>query len=245
MRTFAFWFVCISLVLFLGPVFLLLSFIEEKKRIPNMLAVFWSWILLKIAGVKMYIKGEENLKKYKQYIIVSNHQSYIDIFALICILKRVPHFLAKKELFRIPIFGQCLKAVDVIEIDRDNPDKALSSIKSALSKGLDRPIAIFPEGTRSIDGNLQPFRKKGLNLLMKTHLPFIAMAFYGTREVMPKKSYKVRKHPVCVCIDEPFFVGKNLTESEKDKIRDKLWNKVYKMRDCAISMCRDRVKIEK
>ncbi len=237
MRTIVFWLVCATLVLILGPFFLLFSFIERKKRIPNIMAVFWSWCLLKIAGVKLKVEGKEILKRYPQYIIVANHQSYMDIFTLIWLLKKIPHFLAKKELFRIPIFGQCLKAADVIEIDRDDPDKALASINAALSKGLDRPIAIFPEGTRSIDGNLQPFKKKGLNLLMETGLPFIPLAVYGTREVMPKKSYRVKPHPVCVSVGDPLFIEKSLPPEEKDKIRDILWKKIFELKEEAKRLC--------
>ncbi|NPA15450.1 MAG: 1-acyl-sn-glycerol-3-phosphate acyltransferase [Deferribacteres bacterium] len=238
MRTVVFWLVCGAIVAVCGPFFLLFSFIDEKKRIPNLMAVFWSWSLLKIAGVKLKVDGEEILKKYPQYVIVANHQSYMDIFTLIWILKKIPHFLAKKELFRIPIFGQCLRAADVIEIDRSDPDRALSAINAALSKGLDRPIAIFPEGTRSVDGRLQPFKKKGLNLLMETGLPFVPLAFYGTREVMPKKSYRVRPHPVCVCVGEPLLVEKSLSPEKKDEIRDILWKKVFELKEKAEKICR-------
>lgn len=158
-------------------------------------------------------------------------------FVLIVVLKKIPHFLAKKELFRIPIFGQALRVADVIEIDRENPDKALESIKKALDKGLPYPICIYPEGTRSPDGNLQPFRKRGLFLLMDVGLPFVPVAFHGTRDVMPKGSLKVRPGTVCMVVGGPVSIPKGLPEEEKDKYRHLLWQKVYECREEARRMC--------
>ena len=237
-RTVIFWFVCSLIVAVLGPVFIVLTFIDRKKRIPAWIATFWCWCLVKIAGVRIKIKGEEVLHRYTQYVLVSNHQSYFDIFTLIVVLKKIPHFLAKKELFRIPIFGQALRVADVIEIDRENPDKALESIKKALSKGLDYPICIYPEGTRSPDGRLQPFRKKGLFLLMDVGLPFVPIAFYGTRNVMPKGSLRVKPAQVCIVVGEPLHIDKGLPEEEKDRMRHLLWEKVHACLKEAEGLCR-------
>ena len=236
-RTAIFWFVCALIVLTLGPVFILLSYIEPKRRLAAKLALFWCWCLVKIAGVEVKVKGRERLFERPQYVLVSNHQSYFDIFVLIYLLKKIPHFLAKKELFRIPIFGQALRVADVIEIDRENPERAVASIKKALSKGLAYPICIYPEGTRSPDGRLQPFRKKGLNLLMEVGLPFLPIAFYGTRDVMPKGSYRVRPGKVCVVVGEFLEVDGPLTEQEKDRVRETLWQMVYRCREEAQKLC--------
>lgn len=238
-RTFFFWLVCSFIVAAFGPVFLIIAQFDKRKKIPTYLALFWCWCMLRIAGVKIKVEGREILEKFPQYVIVSNHQSYFDIFALIWILKKIPHFLAKKELFRIPIFGWCLRAADVIEIDRENPEAALSSIKKALAKGVDRPIAIFPEGTRSVDGQLQPFRKKGLFLLMDTGLPFIPIAFYGTRNAMPKGSYRVRPANICLAVGEPIHVKSGMPEEEKEDLRSLLWRKVYELRNRAENICKD------
>lgn len=157
--------------------FILSTYIDKSKKTAAKIAAFWCWCLVKVAGVKIKVKNEQILKQYPQYVIVSNHQSYFDIFVLIVVLKKIPHFLAKKELFRIPIFGQALRVADVIEIDRENPDKALESIKKALDKGLPYPICIYPEGTRSPDGNLQPFRKRGLFFAYGCWLALCARSF--------------------------------------------------------------------
>ncbi len=225
-------------MLFLGPLFIILSHVERERKLAMALAKFWVWTLIRISGVEIKVVNGEVLKRYPQYIVVSNHQSYMDIFVLIHVLGKIPHFLAKKELFRIPVFGQALRAAKVIEIDRENPDRAVESIRKALHEGLPFPICIFPEGTRSVDGRLQPFRKKGLNLLMETGLPFVPVAFYGTRDVMPKGSLKVKPAPVCLYVGEPLLVKPGLDASEKDRVRQELWNRVYHCRQEAERTCK-------
>lgn len=238
LRTALFWLACALIVLVLGPLFIFFAYVEPRRRIANALALFWCWTLVKIAGVRLRVENREALFRYPQYVIVSNHQSYMDIFLLILILRKIPHFLAKKELFRIPVFGQALRAADVIEIDRENPIRALKSIRAALSKGLSNPICIYPEGTRSVDGRLQPFRKRGLNLLMDVGLPFVPVAFYGTRNVMPKGSLRVKPARVCVVVGDPVEVDQNLSDEEKARIRELLWQRVYRCLQRAEALCR-------
>ncbi len=237
LRTVLFWLVCSGIVALVGPFFIAVSYLDKKRRFSHKIIVFWAWCLLKIAGVRLEVQNGEILRRYPQYVIVCNHQSYFDIFCLIVILGRCPHFLAKKELFRIPIFGQALRAADVIEIDRENPDSALASIKAMLEKGLSNPVCIFPEGTRSTTGELQPFRKKGLNLLMDTGLPFVPVAFHGTREVMPKKKYTVTPGRVCFVVGEPVEVEAGMDDERKDEVRHLLWHRVKELREKARTAC--------
>lgn len=223
LRTFLWWFVAASLVILLGVPGYFLSLLDRKRRALSFMTYLWSWMLMKLAGCTLKVFEGENLERYSQFILVSNHQSYFDIFTIICLLRRVPHFLAKKELFTIPLFGQLLRMACMLEIDREHPDVALESIKQGISKGVERPIAIFPEGTRSLDGELQPFRKKGLNLLMETGLPLIPVAIKGTRDAMPKKSYWVTPARIRVKIGEPFIPGLGLSEEEREEVREMIW----------------------
>lgn len=219
-RTIIFWLVCSLIVLTLGPVFILVGSFDRSKRITDKIACFWVRSLILVSGIKIEVENRDRLQMFDQFIIVSNHMSYFDVFVLIYILNKVPHFLAKKELFRIPIFGWCLKVADVIEIDRDNPVIALDSIKRALGKGLNKPIVIYPEGTRSVTGKLQNFRKKGLKLLFKTGLPVIPVVFIGTREVMPKGSYRVRPNLVKVFVLDPIYPDVELRKFNEDELID-------------------------
>ncbi len=219
-RTVLFWLVCSLIVLTLGPIFIIVGCFDKSKKITDKIACFWVKTLILVSGIKIEIEDKEKLKLFDQFIIVSNHISYFDVFVLIYILNKVPHFLAKKELFRIPIFGWCLRVADVIEIDRENPAVALESIGRALSKGLNKPIVIYPEGTRSITGKLQNFRKKGLKLLFKTGLPIVPIVFIGTREVMPKGSYRVKPNLVRVFVLDPIYPDVELERLDEDRLID-------------------------
>jgi len=223
LRTAIWWSVAVGGVLIFGVPLYLICLIDKRRKFLNFLTYIWAWLLLKIAGCKLKIENEENLKKYPRFIIVSNHQSYFDIFTLICLIRKTPHFLAKKELFRIPIFSQLMRMACVVEVDREHPEIAIENIKEGVSKGLERPVAIFPEGTRSMNGKLQPFKKRGLNLLMDTGLPIVPVTIEGTRDAMPKKKYWVSPATIRVKVGEPFFPGVGLSDQEKNAIRERIW----------------------
>jgi 1-acyl-sn-glycerol-3-phosphate acyltransferase len=228
LRSTLWWLTCGAVVIGLGIPLALLSIPDPQRRPISWGAYVWSCILMKVAGCTLEVEGKENIEGLTQFVLVSNHQSYFDIFALCCIVKGAPHFLAKKELFRIPIFGQLLSLARVLKIDRQNPDLAVKTIKESLEKGIiRRPIAIFPEGTRSPTGELQPFRKKGLNILMETGIPLVPMAMKGTRDAMPKGRYTVSPARIRVKIGKPLVPGPGLSDEEKDQIRQRLWEWIH------------------
>jgi len=228
LRSLIWWLVAISIVIGLGIPLAILSLPDPQKRPISWGAYIWSLALMKVAGCTLEVMGKEHIEDLRQFVLVSNHQSYFDIFTLICIVKGAPHFLAKKELFRIPVFGQLLSLARVLKIDRQNPEMAVKTIKESLNKGIiNRPIAIFPEGTRSPNGKFRPFRKKGLNILMDTGIPFVPMAIKGTRDAMPKGRYTVKPARIKVKIGEPFVPGMGLRNEEKDKVIERLWQWIH------------------
>ncbi len=228
LRSIIWWITAAAIVVFLGIPLAILSIPDPQRRPISWGAYIWSWALLKVAGCKVEVEGREKTEGLRQFVLVGNHQSYFDIFTLCYIIKGAPHFLAKKELFRIPVFGQLLSLARVLKIDRQHPELAVKTIKESLEKGIiRRPIAIFPEGTRSPTGELQPFRKKGLNILMDTGIPFVPMAMKGTREAMPKGRFTVRPARIRVKIGEPFVPGTGLSGEEKDRVRARLWEWIH------------------
>ncbi len=228
LRTTLWWLTCAAIVIGLGIPLAILSIPDPQRRPISWGAYVWSCALMKVAGCTLEVEGKEHIRDLRQFVLVGNHQSYFDIFALCCIVKGAPHFLAKKELFRIPVFGQLLSLARVLKIDRQNPDLAVKTIKESLEKGIiRRPIAIFPEGTRSPTGEFQPFRKKGLNILMETGVPLVPMVMKGTRDAMPKGKYTVNPARIRVKIGPPLFPGPGLSDEEKDRIRQELWDWIH------------------
>ena len=161
-RTVLFWFTAIFSFLILFPIPLVL---RSRKKQVHAIQKFWSRILLKTAGVKVRIEGLERVEPYGSYMIMANHQSYFDIFILLS-LPLFIHWMAKKELFAIPLFGWMLKtAFGGISIDRESRAKGSASIKKAARMVRNgATVLIFPEGTRGTDGKLLPFNEGGFFL---------------------------------------------------------------------------------
>lgn len=122
-----------------------------------------------------------------------NHQGAYDIFALLAYLPVDFKWLAKEELFKIPIFGWAMGAAGYISIDRKGKKKALQSIERAVAKIRDgASVLVFPEGTRSPDGRIHPFKKGGFTLAIKAGVPIVPIAIRGSREVLPRSSLIVK-----------------------------------------------------
>lgn len=150
----------------------------------------WSRRLLENGRVTLQVFGRENLPK-GACIVMSNHQSLYDIPAVFQTIGPSLRMVAKAELFRIPIFGRALMLGGFIPIDRRNRKHALESLrraKEALSAGV--PIWIAPEGTRSPDGSLLPFKKGGFYLSADTGAPILPVSLRGTRRVLPSRGIR-------------------------------------------------------
>ncbi|MEJ2545447.1 MAG: lysophospholipid acyltransferase family protein, partial [Calditrichaceae bacterium] len=126
---------------------------------------FWAKTILKISGIKVEIVGLENVNPEIPVVYMANHGSLFDILASFYAIPGAARFIAKKELFRIPFFAQGMQIVGMIKIDRGNSAKARATINEAIDvmkKGVS--VIIFPEGTRSREGNIRPFKKGGVIL---------------------------------------------------------------------------------
>jgi len=176
---------------------------DRNGNIIHHYARWWAKIQLLVSGVRVKVKGLEHLDRETPYIYMSNHQGSYDIFALLSCLPVQFRWIAKKELFSIPILGWAMWAANYISIDRSGRRKALESIEKAASKikgGVS--VVIFPEGTRSRDGSIQPFKRGGFTLALKSGVPIIPITINGSRDVMPRDSMRVRPGEIRVSIDK-------------------------------------------
>ncbi len=193
---------CITMSL----IVLLLTF---NREYPLMMArTWWAPGILFILGVKPKIKGFEHIDKSKTYIIVANHASYLDIPTL---FKSIPlniHFIAKKELKKVPFLGWYMWVTNMIFIDRKNTKEAKKSLDDAcelIRKG--KTVLIFPEGTVSADGEIKRFKKGGFHLAMQAGVAILPVAHKGTNVVWPTDSNTgFKKHLVNVNIGPPIKV---------------------------------------
>ena len=175
---------------------------DRNGNIVHHYARWWAKIQLLVSGVRVKVGGLEHLDKETPYIYMSNHQGSYDIFALLSCLPVQFRWIAKKELFAIPILGWAMGAANYISIDRSGRRRALESIERAARKikgGVS--VVIFPEGTRSRDGSIQPFKRGGFTLALKSGVPIIPITINGSRDVMARDSMRVRPGEIRVSVD--------------------------------------------
>ena len=187
------WAVIAVLTIILGILAVITSFFSENTS--QSIAKLWGVLILKACRIKVDITGAENLSPEKSYIITSNHQSYFDIFVLLASLGINFKFIAKASLFNIPFLGWSMKSLGYIPIDRENLRSALKSVKKSTELLKNKTsILIFPEGTRSSDGNLSSFKKGGLNMFLKQgDMTVLPVVIKGTVNILRKNSLSI--HP--------------------------------------------------
>jgi len=157
-------------------------------------AVPWAKMLLFISGIKVSVKGLENITKERQYIFATNHQSYFDILALLSFIPVPFAFIMKEELMSIPLFGRAMKSAGYLGISREDPRRAIHGINKAIEKVKEGfSLVIFPEGTRSLDGKLNEFKRGAFNLALKTQLDIVPIAIDGSFKIVKKGRLFINK----------------------------------------------------
>ncbi len=163
----------------------------------------------KILGVKLDIRGVEKIDKDSAYIFMANHTSFIDGPLLFMLIPQPIRVLLKKEAFRIPVIGLSMKHVGFVPVDRKGLKGGKQSIEKAswLMKEKRYSFLIFPEGTRSRDGELQPFKRGGFFLAVNTQAPILPITIGGTFELMPRGSFFVKRGKIRVIFHEPVEIA--------------------------------------
>lgn len=169
----------------------------------------WSRLLLRCAGVRLRVSGIDAVDWSKPAILVANHQSWFDIFALLVAVPGKLRFVAKEELGRIPIFGRAWRGCDHLPIDRSDRRRAIASLNRAGEKLREESLIVtmFPEGTRSPDGRLYSFKKGAFVLAIRTGVAVLPVGISGSGAVMPKGSFRVRSGEIRVRVGRPIEVA--------------------------------------
>ncbi|BBO71552.1 1-acyl-sn-glycerol-3-phosphate acyltransferase [Desulfosarcina alkanivorans] len=205
-----------------GTVVIIYSFFSRTGNGPHLLARFWANSILWVSRVRVTVTGAEKLDPGRSYIYMPNHQSNADIPLLLGRLPVQFRWLAKAELFKIPLFGRAMRGVGYISIDRSNRKSAFASLKQAartIRNGTS--VLIFPEGTRSRDGRILPFKKGGFVLSVDSGVPIVPIVIKGTRNIVPKGRKMIRSAPVTMEILDPVETS-GYTRKTKDELLDRI-----------------------
>ena len=198
------------------------SFFSRTGNGPHRLARFWANSILWVSRVKVTVSGAEKLDPDRSYIYMPNHQSNADIPLLLGRLPVQFRWLAKAELFKIPIFGRAMRGVGYISIDRSNRKSAFESLaRAARTIRNGTSVLIFPEGTRSRDGHIQPFKKGGFVLSVDSGVPIVPIIIRGTRDIIPKGHFMIRPAPVTMQILDPVETA-DYTRKTKDALLERI-----------------------
>ncbi len=187
---------------------------------------FWGWLISTWSGVQVRVEGLKQLDPSKPYIFVANHQSQYDIFVLDGFFPMDFRWLAKKELFRLPFFGWAMLLAGSIPVDRSHGRQALKSLDEAAKRiAAGASVIIFPEGTRSPDGKLQPFKAGGMQLAIKSGVELVPMAISGTHEVLPKGKILSRPGKVVIRLGMPVD-SRDYSTKDKQALAELLHDRV-------------------
>jgi 1-acyl-sn-glycerol-3-phosphate acyltransferase len=182
----------------------------------------WGRVGLLLAGLGLRVEGQQDLPRGQAFIYMANHQSNFDIPALFAGLPGQFRWLAKEELFHIPLFGLAMRRSGYIPINRTDRIKAVQSMNEAARRiAGGTSVAIFPEGTRSPDGSLLPFKKGGFMLALKSGAPIVPVAICGSHEIMPKHSRWIRGGTIRVRISPPLQTA-GCTTADRDRLMEEV-----------------------
>jgi 1-acyl-sn-glycerol-3-phosphate acyltransferase len=212
---------CIANCVFALLVFVFAVF-ERRGTLWWPMARMWGKTIYAGAFSTISTQGFEGLKWGQPAILMANHESYLDVPALIASCPIPLRFVARREVFKVPIMGQAMWMTGQISIDRSDREKSIQSLKAAASRIANGcTVIMFPEGTRSADGELREFKKGGFMLAIEAGVPIIPVGLSGTRDVVPRGSSQFHSASVGVCVG-PAIETRDLTVEDRDALMERV-----------------------
>lgn len=211
--------VAVIITAFMSTCAFLFPLLSPGENKVHKIANLWARMLLWLTSTRVDVIGQENVMMDRPQIFMANHQSDFDILIVLAHIPGQFRWIAKKELFKIPIFGKAMRNAGYIEIDRQNHERALKSLDEAAQKIREgKSVVTFPEGTRSRDGKVRPFKQGMFHLAIRSGVPIIPIAIIGAGEIMPRRTLKVKPGKITLVIDRPVDVSGYTLETRGDLI---------------------------
>ena len=181
--------------------------VNRNGLVFHALARTWARVTLLICGVKVHATGLEKLDRSRNYVYVSNHASMFDIPAIIATIPDEIRIVYKRELEKIPFFGWGLKWGSYIGIDRSRGADAMKSLDEAAEKiRRGASVLLYAEGTRTLDGKLQPFKRGAFNIAVKAGVPIVPLTVNGSFHILPKHSMSIDPGTINLVLGNPITI---------------------------------------
>jgi len=193
------------MAVFLGIPVLLIGFINPSRWVITRSSVLWGKAMLAAAGVRLTVVGREHATDVEPRFYMANHQSALDIPLILAAVGGNVRFFSKSSLLRIPIFGWILARYGIVPIEKSNARATHATLERLLDRLRTDPIslAVFPEGTRTRDGSLSPFRKGTMKIATRAGISVVPVAIEGSLAVNHRDDWCLRPGPVRVTLTEP------------------------------------------
>ena len=195
--------VAVLVTLVVAPTAYVLASLGFHRAAYSQVRAF-AWAVHAFTGLRSRAQNLEKVPTSGPYVVISNHNSHLDAPALVRNLPHPVYFVIKRELARIPIWGNAAVKLGFIAVDRGRNEQARAKMRQAIETiRSGRRILVFAEGTRSEDGHLQPFKKGGFHLAIDAQVPILPVAVNGSHDLLPKGQPAARPGVVDVVVCDP------------------------------------------
>lgn len=216
--------VAVAATVFFGLPATIGCLVFRNGNATTVLGGMWSRVILRAAGIRIRYLGLENRDLQLPCVFIANHQSMVDIWALLPVLPRGTRFVAKESLFRIPVLGWAIRAAGFVPIDRSNLGKAMKSLEKAGARiRAGSSVILFPEGTRSRDGQLRPFKKGAFHLALQARVPVVPVTIQGSFSRLRPSTLWITPGTVTVHFGDLIDTSE-YSENQVADLRDRLQN---------------------
>jgi 1-acyl-sn-glycerol-3-phosphate acyltransferase len=210
---------------------IIISPFDKKGNTVHYIGKFWSLLNIFLSGTRLTIRGKEKINTNLTHIVMSNHQSLFDVWALIGKIPLQIRWIVKAEIRKIPIFGYTLERMGHIYVDRKKRAAAYISLETAAEKIKNgTSVIIFPEGTRSNDGHLLKFRMGGIILALKSGVPILPVTVNGSRFVLPKNTLALMPGKIEVVVGD-MIDASSYDENNKNELMEKIRSAIHENLD--------------
>ncbi len=214
------------LTVFFSTMTIIVLYLTGSREKAQVMVRIWAKVVLKVSRVKLVVKGLEKVQNRMPCLFLSNHSSQFDIFAIVAALPFHFGFLAKEDLFEVPVFGEAMLRLRNLPIIREDKRKALATIKKAISNVKNGTnMVIYPEGTRSTTGVLLPFKPGAFHIAVGTGRPVVPVAISGAYKVQPREDVAPRPGTIQVRIMEPIDTAQ-FGRRDKVKLRELVYARI-------------------